>query len=317
MAAESNEVELLTEASKDLSLKDMFKLLKAFSNVLEKKALATDKIATKHLESKPAKGTKPAQLTKNVEWCKWVKNHALKNGWPAFIRKEKGPHLEILMAESEERDGAHVYSDSPANAPKQITLKEAMSLGVQYKNDQPALYREFEAEFLKMAPKSDDDDDKEIEAPKPARRLTAAELAKERADAAKAKKAAADAAKSAKGAKVPAKAVKKSGGIVKADEVELAVGGEPKPKAEPAKKISLADALKAKAAKPQAEEVWDVEDDGNVYPWTHPVTKKKYHRTAKNLCWEQDDAGEIGDWVGVWDPKTKSFDTSVPAPRFE
>ncbi len=72
---------------------------------------------------------------------------------------------------------------------------------------------------------------------------------------------------------------------------------------------------KLNAAKAKEVEEWTCEDDGNVYPWT--FNNKKYLRTFKNLVWEEDSNGELGNWAGAYDPVTKTIDSTATEPVFE
>jgi hypothetical protein len=73
-------------------------------------------------------------------------------------------------------------------------------------------------------------------------------------------------------------------------------------------------AKKVEPAKPDFSSDWSCPDDGCAHNWVH--AGKQYVRTFEGGVWEYD--GEcVGEWVGQWDPRTKTIDTTVSEPEFE
>ena len=80
------------------------------------------------------------------------------------------------------------------------------------------------------------------------------------------------------------------------------------------KQVEQAKEWKAELKQVEQAKEWSCPDDGNVYRWT--FNGHKYLRSYNNEIWVNKN-GSLGEWVGVYQPSTKSIDTSVPAPEFE
>jgi hypothetical protein len=64
----------------------------------------------------------------------------------------------------------------------------------------------------------------------------------------------------------------------------------------------------------QSSPDWSCPDDGCAHNWVH--AGKQYVRTFEGGVWEYD--GEcVGEWVGQWDPRTKTIDMTVFEPEFD
>jgi hypothetical protein len=91
----------------------------------------------------------PTQLKMNHAWVKYVKEHALANGWSAFpVHKKNGE--EEQKGPSVMHQGAHIFKDSVSEKnPKGVSLNhsEAMSLSKHYKSVQPELYATFQGTY--------------------------------------------------------------------------------------------------------------------------------------------------------------------------
>lgn len=74
--------------------------------------------------------------------------------------------------------------------------------------------------------------------------------------------------------------------------------------------------LSAPKTKKAVEEVdsWEPpKNPSSVKGWTHKGTN--YYRSGRNEVYEVDDNGEMGNWVGLYDPASNSIDTSAPEPE--
>lgn len=348
-----NSVDAVLSRMKEMSSDDIFKVMKLALAEAEKKAKGGKGKKSEKKESSK-KGRPTPQLDKPRAWVNWVLQYALANGWESFVISEKKRGStdevnEIEMPASElSVEGAYIYEGSVTEKEphgKQITLRQAMSLSKQYwspktkTGTRPELYEEFESEYV--PPSIADDESKSISTETSSKkivRMTAAEreaekerkLAEKEAekaakkaekDAERAeKKAAKEAEKAAeKAAKEAEKAAKKaaSGKPGKTPSKPVPVAAVKKGTAgagapEPAAATKTVVVKKAAAAK---KDDWEAPTDGNAKPWTYKG--KKYVRTAENFLWEMSSSGEMGAWVGVYDPVADKIDDSVAEPEFE
>jgi hypothetical protein len=349
MSAESVSMESLLASLKELEPADLFKLLKSAVSEAEKKSKQATK-GTKKAGSAP-KGVAPPQLAKPRAWVEYTLKHAIENGWEAFVirqsktdkdTKEKVEEEIEMLGSVQNEDGAYVYEDSiTEKAPKgrQINHKEAMSLSKQRKDGGHESYAEFEATYVP-----------EAVAEKPAKavtktvvvRKTAAEKlaeAEEKKAAKEAEKAEKKAAKEAERAEKKAAKEAEKAALKEAKEAEKAlakaakeaekaakksaplVKGAAKPAAKPAAKAPAAPvkpAAKAPVApvKPAAKKPDVViPDDGAAHPWT--FKGKKCLRTHANEVWEAKADGQLGKWLGLYDPAEDKIDDSADEPQFD
>ena len=70
----------------------------------------------------------------------------------------------------------------------------------------------------------------------------------------------------------------------------------------------------SKQNKPDSNPTWICPNDGMVHDWTY--NSKKYFRNYDGETWINKN-DELGEWVGKWNPLTKTIDTTVPEPEFE
>jgi hypothetical protein len=83
--------------------------------------------------------------------------------------------------------------------------------------------------------------------------------------------------------------------------------------ASPDTKVLYKDALKEASRRKTAEKGTTVEqDDSELVPWTFKGVE--YLRSSANELWLNKD-GEIGKWVGVYDPETKKIDKKAKEPE--
>jgi len=102
------------------------------------------------LQSKKT-GVVPPQLMKTHDWTKYVLTDATLNGWPSFItRTSKTDKLtgekvvtEILMHESAETEGGHVFADTGSS----MSYGQAMSYGKVLREHNDSLWQEFSQEY--------------------------------------------------------------------------------------------------------------------------------------------------------------------------
>jgi len=69
-----------------------------------------------------------------------------------------------------------------------------------------------------------------------------------------------------------------------------------------------------KQTKPDSNPMWICPNDGMVHYWTY--NSKKYFRNYDDEIWINKN-DELGEWVGKWNPLTKTIDTTAPEPEFE
>ena len=261
---------------------------------------------------------------------------------------------EIEMPASIEVEGRHIFPDSvDEKNPQGKTLihKDAMSLSKHYwapktqEGTREDLYEEFLAQYEesdeseaesdqevvqtivdKKAEKEAEKAEKEAEkeekkrvkeeekAAKAAEKEAEKEAKKAEKEAEKAAKAAEKEAKKAEkpvakaAANAPAKEVKVTPAAAKAPAKEVKVTPA-KPSAKPAA-IPQAPLKAAKAAT-----TWSCPADGQLHRWT--FNGDGMLRNSDNEVWKADADGGIGEWMGIYDPKTGTFDDSVEEPQFD
>ena len=333
---------------KTLDAHDLAKLLKAVIAELAKKMNGSK--APKKAGSMP-KGVVPKQLLKPRAWVDFTLTHAKENGWESFTvhqtKKDKttGEKIqeEIEMPASIEVEGRHIFPDSvDEKNPQGKTLihKDAMSLSKHYwapktqEGTREDLYEEFLVQYEesdeseaesdqevvqtivdKKAEKEAEKEEKkrvkeEEKAAKAAEKEAEKEAKKAEKEAEKAAKAAEKEAKKAEKpvAKAPAKEVKVTPAAAKAPAKEVKVTPA-KPSAKPAA-IPQAPLKAAKAAT-----TWSCPADGQLHRWT--FNGDGMLRNSDNEVWKADADGGLGEWMGIYDPKTGTFDDSVEEPQFD
>ena len=339
------QLEIVLEALKDLACEDLFVVVKAATQALEKATKLIAKAAPK--AGSAPKGVQPPQLARPRKWVEATLQHALANGWEKFVAR-KGKE-EIEYPASVEHEGAWIFPDSiDEKNPngKQILMTHAMSLSKQRwsvklnKGSRKDLYEQFLAAELDSQPStaasSSASSIASSRSASPAIvRKTAAEKAAELAEAKRVKEEEKAAAKAVKDAeKAEAKRVKE---LEKAEEKR--VKDEAKAAAKAAKeaekptkspkaavvKAVVVKALVKAAVKPAAAvaaattpsaslESWKAPTDGSVSPWVSNGIK--YLRNSDNQLW-LDGGDDLGAWQGVLDVATGKIDTSVPEPSFD
>ena len=342
-----SQLEMVLEALKEFDCADLFVVVKAATQALEKATKTTAKAAPK--AGSAPKGVQPPQLRKPREWVEFTLEHALANGWEEFTAR-KGVE-EIVHPASELVDGAHIFPDSVDEknpAGKQILMTHAMSLSKQRwsvkaaagtRKDLYDLFCAGRSESLASAPVSTSSSAASSTAssaaasPKAVVRKTAAEKALEMAEAKRVKdeeKAAAKAVKDAE--KAEAKRVKelekaeekrvkdeeKAAAKAAKDAEKAAAKPAKSPKAAVVKAAAVKPLVKAlvKAAQPAASafvDNWVCPSVDGVHPWVSNGIN--YLRDSERRVWL--DAGDdLGEWQGVLLANGK-FDTSVPEPSFD
>lgn len=315
----SAQIEISTE-SKNQHLTDFLKgksveeLLAIISMASAEAKKAVKSIAKQAPTEKKAKkgsmptGSTPPQLYKNNMWVNYVLKHANENGWPMFIVQGKKETTEIEA--SVHKDGAYVFEKDN----KPFNRKQAMSLSKLYwapkenTGIRQDLYQEFEAQYVPPQPADLVSEPKEPAAPKSPKAPKVVKTEEEKEAEKVAKKAQKKADNAAKKAE---EAAKKAAEAAEAAATPVAAS---QPAAEKPKKAAK------KAAEKPVEEKDDFvcEDDGALYPWDWKG--KKFLRNFANQVWERienDDSYEMGQWAGVYDPKTKKIDTSAEEPNFD
>ena len=323
---------------KMLDAVDLAKLLKAVIVELEKRVKGTKPTKSVKKAGSMPKGVVPPQLKKPRAWVDFTLKHAHENGWETFTvhqtKKDKvtGEKIEeeIEMPASIEVGGRHIFPDSvDEKNPQGKTLihKDARSLSKQRwapktsEGTHQELYEEFLAQYEEDE-QSDQGSDSESE--KEVVRVTAADKAAEKAKK-EAEKAAKTAEKEAekkekkrlkeeeKAAKLAEKEAEKAAKIA-AKEKKPAAEKKAATPAKPAKAAAAPAApVKAKAAKAATE--WSCAADGALHRWV--FNGENMLRNSDNEVWKADKSGELGQWMGIFDPKTGTFDDSVEEPQFD
>jgi hypothetical protein len=324
---------------KTLDASDLAKLMKAVIVEIEKRVKNTKPMkAAKKAGSMP-KGVVPPQLKKPRAWVDFTLKHAQENGWESFTvhqtKKDKvtGEKIEeeIEMPASIELDGRHIFPDSvDEKNPQGKTLihKDAMSLSKQRwapktsEGSHEELYEEFLAQYEEDE-ESDQSSDSESE--KTVVRVKAADKAAEKAkkdeekeekkrlkeEEKEEKKRLKEEEKAAKLAEKEAEKAAKLAAKEKKPVVEKKAVATP---AKPAKAAAAPAApLKAKAAKAATE--WSCPADGALHRWT--FNGEAMLRNSDNEVWKAGKSGKLGEWMGIFDPKTGTFDDSVEEPHFD
>jgi hypothetical protein len=111
------------------------------------------------------------------------------------------------------------------------------------------------------------------------------------------------------------KAVPKTASTVKIVKTKPAAAPAPAPAAAKPAPAATKTVVKPVAPKPK-EEAWVAPpDDGTVLPWT--FKGQKYFRNAQDAVWRATDDGDVGDWVGLYDPAANKIDDTVEEPQFD
>ena len=159
-------VEEIVDEVKSLETNDLFKMSKAVTAEIERRAKTKGgRVAKPRKTGSMPKGQVPPQLRKPRKWVEHVLHDAQTNGWPAYTvhqarkNKETGEkeEEEIEMPASEQNeDGVHVFEGSiTEKAPKgkPFIHKDAMSLSKQYwtvktqEGSRKDLYEAFDAAY--------------------------------------------------------------------------------------------------------------------------------------------------------------------------
>ena len=312
---------------KSLETDELFKMSKAVTAEIERRAKGTKGRAPKKTGSMP-KGQVPPQLRKPRKWVEYVLADARKNGWSSYTvhqtrkNKETGEkeEEEIEMPGSEENaDGVHIFAGSineKTQKGKMFIQKDAMSLSKQYwtvktqKGSRGDLYEAFDAAY---------EDDMESVASASSDtvvvRMTAAEKAKEKAAEKEEKTKEKERLKEEKAAEKASGKQAAKPTMTKVKVIQpLSEPNEPAKAAVAAVSTPVKKEPKKVPAAPKKKEEWTCPNDDMVHEWTHDGTV--YLRNYAGETWENDD-GELGAWVGKWDAKKKQIDTDATEPQFE
>jgi hypothetical protein len=91
-------------------------------------------------------------LQKSRKWAEFVYQHSLAHGWEAFTIEtiHQGKTHVIEMPASELRNGVYIYTGSfnkrlEAGIP--LSMRDALSLALQYKKTHPEMYALWESRF--------------------------------------------------------------------------------------------------------------------------------------------------------------------------
>ena len=315
--ASCSSAEAMTEVADFESLKaaavqlvgtDLFKLEKVIMAEIERRCKGGEACAA---PKKAGTGEVPAALRKPNAWARFVHAHALANGSPAFVYKQRRKvDGEFVVAEIEcpatvEANGAWIIPNTvTAKKPQgeQITLSMAMSLASMYwggpakskSGTNQALWDEFEAQYNAGLPTA-----AVAAAPKVVKRT------KEEIHQEKLRKEAEHAALMAENKK-------------KRDEATLKRREEKAAAKEIEKQLKAAAGKKAAvpAVKKATEVVaWTCPNDGMVhdFQWKGAM----YYRNFNGQIWIQTDEEEMGDWAGVWNAAANDIDSTVADPYAE
>ena len=335
------QLEMVLKALNEFGCADLFVVVKAATQALEKATKLIAKAAPK--AGSAPKGVQPPQLARPRAWVEFTLQHALAHGWEEFTARKGGEEIEYPAAV--EHEGAWIFPESiDEKNPngKQILMTHAMSLSKQRWSvkEGKGTHKELYEQFLASAPSAASASSSVASSvassrsasPKAVVRKTAAEKAAELAETKRVKeeeKAAAKAVKDAEKAeakrlkeaeKEAAKALKEQ---EKAAAKALKEAAKPvkSPKAAPVKAAVVKALVKAAAPKPVvvkpvvAKPVeWSCPADGGVHPWVSNGIA--YLRNSDNQVWLDDGTDELGAWQGVVDA-TGKIDTSVPEPSFD
>jgi hypothetical protein len=309
-------VQTIQESLKGKSVEELVAVI-TFASAELKKAVKVETTAPKapkapkEKKGSMPKGVVPPQLHKPRAWVDFVLAHANEKGWPAFAVKGQ----EEPMPASVERDGAHVFESTG----KPMNNKHAMSLSKQYWDRKAAtgsnqeLYEEFESYYVPPEPVMDASEDaattsaaSEVAATASA---TAVEVVAAKVAAPKKAKKTDEEKLAEKEAKAVEKAKEKEAEKERKEAEKLAE-----------KEVKAAEKKTTKVAKPtvaakEEKDTFTCADDGAVHPWDWKG--KKFLRNIANQVWARSDAGEAGDWQGVFDPATMKIDDSAEEPDFE
>jgi hypothetical protein len=330
------QLEMVLEALNEFGCADLFVVVKAATQALEKATKLIAKAAPK--AGSAPKGVQPPQLARPRAWVEATLEHALAHGWEKFVARKGAEEIEYPA--SVEHEGAWIFPgsvDEKNPNGKQILMTHAMSLSKQRwsvkagKGTHQELYEQFLAGAPSSAASSESsaassESSSRSASPKAIVRKTAAEKAAELAEVKRVKeeeKATAKAAKELE--KAEEKRVKE---LEKAEEKRLkdeakAAAKAAKEAAKPAKspkaavvKAVVVKALVKAAVKPATAslESWSCPTDGSVRPWLSNGVK--YLRNSDNQVW-LDGGDDLGTWQGVVDPATGKIDTSVAEPSFD
>jgi flagellar biosynthesis GTPase FlhF len=331
------QLEMVLEALNEFGCADLFVVVKAATQALEKATKLIAKAAPK--AGSAPKGVQPPQLARPRAWVEATLEHALAHGWEKFVARKGAEEIEYPA--SVEHEGAWIFPGSvDAKNPngKQILMTHAMSLSKQRwsvkagKGTHQELYEQFlantEAASASSAASSESsaassESSSRSASPKAIIRKTAAEKAAELAEAKRVKEEEKATAKAAKDAeKAEAKRVKE---LEKAEEKRVkdeakaaakAAKEAEKPAKSPKAAVVKAVVVKAlvKAAVKPVLAAWSCPTDGSVRPWLSNGVK--YLRNSDNQVW-LDGGDELGAWQGVVDVATGKIDTSVAEPSFD
>jgi len=306
---------------KQLDAHDLTKLLKAVIAELGKKV--TGSKTTKKTGSMP-KGVVPPQLMKPRAWVDFTLKHAQENGWESFTvhqskkDKETGEtnEMEIEMPASIEVEGRHIFPDSvDEKNPQGKTLihKDAMSLSKHYwapKMNEGAredLYEEFLAQYEASDSESEEPVKKNKESEKEEKKRVKEEEKAAKAAEKEAEKAAKLAEKEEKAAAKEAEKAAKAAEKAKKEKKPATT-----PVATPVKVTKAVPQAPLKAAK--AATTWSCPADGQLHRWT--FKGEAMLRNSDNEVWKAASDG-LGEWMGIYDPKTGKFDDSAEEPQFD
>jgi len=330
---EETPFEYMMTVIKTLDAADLAKIMKAVIVELEKRFKGAKPTKSAKKAGSMPKGVVPPQLKKPRAWVDFTLKHAHENGWESFTvhqtKKDKvtGEKIEeeIEMPGSIEVDGRHIFPDSvDEKNPQGKTLihKDAMSLSKQRwapkasEGTHEELYEEFLAQYEEDE-ESEQSSDSESE--KTIVRVSAADKAAEKARKEEEKEEKKRLKEEEKAAKAAEKEAEKAAKLAAKEKKAVVVAPA---KVVPAKAVSPAKEKKAVAvpaapvkAKEVKEEEWSCKADGALHKWK--FNGENMLRNSDNEVWKANKTGGLGDWMGIYDPTTKTFDDSVEEPQFD
>jgi len=91
-------------------------------------------------------------IQKSRKWAEFVYQHALSNGWDAFTIETtfQGKTTVTTMPASEKINGSYIYAGSynkRLDAGIPISMRDAMSLALQYRRNHPDVYQLWESQL--------------------------------------------------------------------------------------------------------------------------------------------------------------------------
>ena len=91
-------------------------------------------------------------IQKSRKWAEFVYQQSMTHGWDSFVIETtiQGKTTITTMPASEERNGSYIYRGSynkRLDAGISISMRDAMSLALQYKREHPEIYQLWESQL--------------------------------------------------------------------------------------------------------------------------------------------------------------------------